>query len=139
MWEALLGSAITPTIQAGVGEAATQALTPAITDEAIGFGLNNALTNGMSNIGTNTMGQVTPQMLQGAGKGLFDTLGGFGKTLMSDQAGNAFNALGGLYQMYNQGQAFDQAKNIQNEQMALAKDAYNRDKTADERRQKLVF
>lgn len=139
MWESLFGSAITPAIQAGIGETAMQTALPAITDEALNAGVNTMLTGGLSNVGTTALGTMPQGVLPTVGQGMFDSLGNFGKALISDQAGNVFKGLGGAYSAYNQGKALDQAKNIQNAQLAMSQDAYNRDKTADQRRQKLVF
>lgn len=67
MWESLFGSAVTPAIEAGVGEAALSTV-PALTDTAIDSGLANALT------GTtlNSLGQPT------AGLGLDTTFQALG-------------------------------------------------------------
>lgn len=146
MWEALMGSAIAPAVQAGIGEAAMQTAVPAITDTAMQAGLDQALTGGLSNIGASTMGQAVggsgvqsfiPQI--GAGAGMFDSLGGFANALGSDQALNVAKMGLGGYNAYKSGQAMDNAQNIQSAQLAQSQDAYNRDKTADQNRQKLVF
>lgn len=140
MWETLLGSAVTPAIQAGAGEGAIQAVTPALTDEAINAGITATLGNTLGNVGVNTLPTGLANGLpQGLGGGMFSSLGNFGSALGSDTASNIYQGLGGAYNMYNQGQSLDQAKNVQNKQLAMQQDVYNRDKSADERRQKLVF
>lgn len=139
MWDQLFGSAITPAIQAGIGETAMQTALPAITDQAIDTGVNTMLTGGLSNVGTTALGTMPQGVLPAVGQGMFDSLGNFGKALTSDQAGNVFKALGQGYGMYNQANAMDNMQNLQREQLAMNKDAYARDKSADERRQKLVF
>lgn len=140
MWESLFGSAITPAVQAGIGETAVNTVLPELASGAIDAGVSTALTGGLSNVGLNTLGQTLPQgVMQGAGQGMFSSLGNFGNALMSDQGANAFKALGQGYGLYNQGQALNNAQDIQNRQLKMSEGAYNRDKTADERRQKLVF
>jgi len=71
--------------------------------------------------------------------GMFDSLGAFGKALGSDQAKNIATIGFGGYNAYNTGKALNSAKDIQRQQLQQSQDAYNRDKTADQRRQKLVF
>lgn len=140
MWESLLGSALTPTLTETALQGAGETLVPAITDEAINTGINSAITGGMSNIGN--MAGTTFQPI-GAGlvnpTGIFGSWANFGDAIMGDQAKNLFDISGKLYGAYNQGKQLDQAKNIQNQQLAMSQDAYNRDKLADQRRQKLVF
>jgi len=144
MWEALLGSAMTPAVTAGLGETAIQSAVPALTDTAINAGLDQAMTGGLSNIGASTIGQAVggnavQSFIPQVGAGMFDSLGGFTNAMGSDQASNiAKMGLGG-YNAYQQGKALDNAQNIQQQQMAQSQDAYNRDKTASENRQKLTF
>ena len=146
MWESLFGSAIAPAVQAGANEAMQTAI-PALTDTAINAGLDSAITGGMGNVGTSMLGNALPTgvnavanpMLAGAGQGMFSSLGNFGNALTSDQGANVFKGLGGAYNAYSQGKALNNANDIQRQQLAMQQDAYNRDKTADTNRQKLVF
>jgi hypothetical protein len=85
------------------------------------------------------MGQVAPELASGVGQGMFSSLGNFGNAMMGDQGANLFKGLGGAYNAYSQGKALNNANDIQRQQLAMQQDAYNRDKTADTNRQKLVF
>lgn len=64
-------------------------------------------------------------------------------SLWSALGSDAFKNVAGLgvagYNALNTAGALKQQKNIQNAQLAMAKDAYNRNKLADEARQKLSF
>jgi hypothetical protein len=131
----LLSSFATPAITTGVSEAAM----PVVTDAVIDAGVNQAITGGLSNIGATTMGQVAPELASGVGQGMFSSLGNFGNAMMGDQGANLFKGLGGAYNAYSQGKALNNANDIQRQQLAMQQDAYNRDKTADTNRQKLVF
>lgn len=71
--------------------------------------------------------------------GMFDSLGGFTNAMGSDQALNIAKIGMGGYNSYKQGQAVDNARRVQNRQLAMQEEAYGRNKSADERRQKLVF
>jgi hypothetical protein len=178
-FESLLGSALTPAIETGVGETAMQTLVPALTDTTIDAGLTNALAGtGLNSLGQATAGLGLDQTAIGAGlnNGYFQSLGnlpvgftdagvgeasnfatgvglqgqaggmfdgitnsGLFQTLGSDQAKNIAGIGFNAYNAMNQSRAIDDAKKIQKEQLAMSQDAYNRDKRADERRQKLVF
>lgn len=165
MWESLFGSALTPAIQAGAGEALAT-MTPALADTALTTGVDQALAGTLPNmLGNSTAGLGVDSVFQQlgnvpmftgdgmliptateamnalptAGQGLFDNFGDYTKMLGSDQAQNIAKVGFGGYNAYNQGKTLDQAKNIQNQQLAMSQDAYNRDKSADQRRQKLVF
>lgn len=180
MWESLFGSAVAPAVTAGIGEAAVQTATPALTETAVDAGLTNALAGtGVNSLGQSTaglaidpaligtgmndamfqslgqMGQgftnagiqegsnfATEAGLQGAtGRGLFDgiTNSGAWQALGSDQAKNIIGLGVGGFNAFNQGKGLSNANKIQKEQLAMSKDAYNRDKKSDEQRQKLVF
>jgi len=179
MWESLFGSAITPAVTAGVGEAAVQSAVPALAETAIDTGLTNALAGtGLNSIGQYTAGLGLDQALIGSGLnnsmfqalgqvpsgftnagiqeasnlatsaglpsqagGMFDgiTNSGVWNALGSDQAKNIAGIGFGGYNAYNQGKALNNANDIQRQQLAMQQDAYNRDKTADTNRQKLVF
>lgn len=157
--------AVTDSMMAGAGEALANTAVPAVTDTALQTGINTAvpatmgnsvgnfamtpamvngaidnLPNAISNNGFNMLGQAGNQAIANtAPTGIMESLGKIGNALTSDQAKNAFSILGTGYNMYNQGQALNNAKDIQRQQLQMSKDAYGRDKVADQRRQKLVF
>lgn len=153
MFADIIGSALAP----AVSNIATDAVAPVATDmalEAINPALNtlakSALQTGVVDgaltgtqgifdalgSGIGKLGQTTAQ---GVGDGMFDSIGNFTKAITSDQAQNGFKILGQGYDIYNKGKQLDNAQNIQNQQLAMQQDVYARDKSADQRRQKLVF
>ena len=163
--DSLFGSAITPAVTAGVGEVAMPALTdtaiqtavPAMTDTALNPALNGlANSTFQTGVGTGLVDSslfdalgsgIGGQTLNGAEQavapevtgGMFDSLGGFTNAMGSDQALNIAKIGMGGYNSYKQGQAVDNARRVQDRQLAMQEEAYGRNKSADERRQKLVF
>jgi len=166
MWESLFGSAVAPALTEATTQGIGEAMIPTITDTLATQGADQALAGTLPNmIGSQTAGlgvdqafqqlgtQFLPANMAGFGEGMvgqasmnaipqtgmFEQLGGFGKSLLGDQTQNIAKVGLGGYNAYNQGKAINQAKRIQDQQMAMSQDAYNRDKSADQRRQKLVF
>lgn len=92
-----------------------------------------SLWDSVTNIGTatapvaevaSTATKATPSLWSALGSDAFKNIAGLGVS--------GFGAL-------QNADALKQQKNIQNEQLAMAKDAYSRNKLADEARQKLTF
>ena len=90
----------------------------------------SGLWNNISSIGTtapdiaSTATKASPSLWSALGSDAFKNVAGMGVA--------GYNAL-------QNSDALSQQKSIQNAQLAMAKDAYNRNKLADEARQKLSF
>jgi len=92
----------------------------------------SSLWDGITSIGTNvptaeiasTATKASPSLWSALGSDAFKNVAGMGVA--------GYNAL-------QSADALSQQKKLQNEQLAMAKDAYNRNKLADEARQKLTF
>lgn len=149
--------ALAPAISSGVGEAALQSITPTLTDAALNAGVDSALAGMLPNqLGNATAGLGLDSVFQTLGQGMpiqngFTMAGNEAGGLFGDWGSRAMDMLGneqvknfttlgsaGLNAM-NNANALSNAKQIQQEQLAMSKDAYNRDREADQRRQKLVF
>jgi len=91
-----------------------------------------SLWDSITSIGTNvptaeiasTATKASPSLWSALGSDAFKNVAGMGVA--------GYNAL-------QSADALSQQKKLQNEQLAMAKDAYNRNKLADEARQKLTF
>lgn len=150
--ESIFGSAMTPAVTSGIGEAAVQTAVPTMTDATLNAGVDQAISGTMANslgqISGNTFNQIGKQGVANsipdvAPTSMWDSIGDYagkaGNFMTSNQGANAMKLGTGAFNMYNQNKGMNHQIDVQNAQLAQSEDAYARNKAADERRQKLVF
>ena len=153
----VLANSVTPavtdtaltTVAPAVAETATQSIAPTMFEQ---LGMN-AMGEALPAVGAQplgNLGQIAGGVADAGGVGTFDMLGAYagqgadmlgdaGNFLVGDQGQNAMKIASQGYNMYGQNQAMQNAKRIQDEQLRQSQDAFNRDKTAEEKRSKLNF
>ena len=106
--------------------------------------IGSSISDGVSGLWNNisSIGTATPA-IAGATSDIASTATKASPSLWSALGSDAFKNVAGMgvagYNALQNSDALSQQKSIQNAQLAMAKDAYNRNKLADEARQKLSF
>ena len=104
----------------------------------IGSSISNgagSLWDSITNIGTSSVPTATADVASTATKASPSLWSALGSDAFKNIAGLGVKGFGAL----QNADALKQTKKIQNAQLSMAQDAYNRNKLADEARQKLTF